>query len=319
MFKYFSIRFLILLVAFVVIVSVCFITFEYSNNKIWFRGFTNWELFEMSWESYKVFAKGVITSNDWGEFDAVNSVWQKGLIEIPTTFKIITYTFIAFISLGTFLGIFTAYYEGTWIDKVVSYIAILFGSIPEYVTIGILVFIFGVTLGWLPTFYDPNPDNVLNLFAVIALPVAALSMVPILKIMRLLRSELVEQMNSEYILLVRCKGFKRLYIMLRHALRNSISPVLTEIPYIFGLVISLSFVIEIAYNIRGVGYLFYNSVIKVGEISYILVNIPISVLIAAYYVLSVMVVAYLCNVLMVIIDPSIILNSKKTKSFHQVD
>lgn len=312
MFKYFSVRLFIMIVSFIVITSVCYIAFEFANLKIWSRGLTDLELLEIAFENYKVFAEQVFKHNDWGRYDVANSVWEKAMEEIPTTVKIINITFFTFVFIGISLGIITAYYQGTWIDKVITYVAVFFGSIPEYITIGLLVLLFGTTLGWLPTFYDPNPDDPWNLFLVVSMPVLALSMVPILKIMRLLRSELIEEMNSDYAYLVRCKGFRRFYTLWKHALRNSIAPVLTEIPYIFSMVISLSFVIEISYNIRGAAWLLYTSVIKQDEIPYILVNIPISVLICAYYILSVLVVAFLCNVAMALIDPSIVLKGKKS-------
>lgn len=317
--KYFTIRFFIMLITFFVVVSLCYIVFEYANNKIWFRGISDIEMFKMAFESYLDFSKGVITSNDWGPYGVNETVWGRAMKEIPTTFKLMTYTLLAFITIGMSLGIIAAYFQGTWIDKVISYVAVTLGSVPEYVSIGIIVIIFGYMLGWVPTFYVPNEDNLVDVFFSMFLPVIALSLVPISKIMRLLRSELIEEMQSEYALLVKCKGFSKWNILIKHALRNSIAPVLSEIPYVFGMVISLSFVIEIAYNIRGAAYLMYNSVIKVGDMRYIQISVPIAVLISAYYILSVLIVTMICNIIMVSVDPTILLSSKKTTSFHSVD
>lgn len=312
MIKYIIKRIILFVFTFFVTLSFVYIIFEMANMETWLRGNSHKEHLQLAWDSYVPYLKNVLSDNDWGSDIYGNTVFQNVVEEIPTTFKINFYAFMFYVPVGLFLGIFTAYYGGTWIDKVTSFFTVIFGSIPEYVLIGILMIVFAYSLGWFPFKYDPNPDDPWSFLLNIALPIIALSVVPILKIMMILRAELLEILNSNYILLVRSKGFNRMQMIWRHALKNSILPVLTEIPTIFTAVLSISFVIEIAYNINGAASLLFNSILSQNiDVSYISISTPTATLIVGFYILLVMVVAFISDISLSIFDPRINLGSKK--------
>jgi peptide/nickel transport system permease protein len=311
MIKYFGYRIVLMVIFYFVVVSAAYFIFQFAQMDTWFFGMSKTEMLKIAWDEYLVFAENIIKDNYWGEYSTTQNVWDFTMTRIPITFKLNAYAFILYITAGLGLGITAAYFQGKWIDRVISYSSIIFASVPEYVSIGIFVVIFGLILGWAPTFFDPSPETFQEQFFGIALPVITISFIPILKIIRIVRAELIEQMNSDYVQFVLCKGFSRFYALRKHALRNSLAPFLTNLPIIFGMVISISFVIEIAFDIPGAAALLYNSVIRVGEIPYIFINLPCATLVAAFYIMLVMLVAMASNILMVALDPSIVLNRKK--------
>lgn len=158
-------------------------------------------------------------------------------------------------SIGTVLGIIAAVKQNTWIDTFTSTLAIGGRSVPNFVFAVLLQFIFAVSLGWLPIAFWRDG------FLSSILPTIALAISPMAEAARFIRTEMIEVLNSDYIELAKAKGFSRIYIIGKHALRNAIIPLLTILGPVTAGLMTGSLVIENIFSIPGIGEQFTKSIL----------------------------------------------------------
>ncbi|MBA5729591.1 ABC transporter permease [Aerococcaceae bacterium INB8] len=158
-------------------------------------------------------------------------------------------------TVGTILGIIAAVKQNTWIDTLTSTIAIGGRSVPNFVFAVLLQFIFAVDLEWLPIAFWRDG------FLSSILPTIALAISPTAEAARFIRTEMIEVLNSDYIELAKAKGFSRIYIISKHALRNAIIPLLTILGPVTASLMTGSLVIENIFSIPGIGEQFTKSIL----------------------------------------------------------
>ena len=158
-------------------------------------------------------------------------------------------------SVGTILGIIAAVKQNTWIDTVTSVVAIGGRSVPNFVFAVLLQFLFAVVLGWLPIAFWRDG------FLSSILPTIALAISPMAEAARFIRTEMIEVLNSDYLELAKAKGFSRPYIIVKHALRNAIIPLLTILGPVTAGLMTGSLVIENIFSIPGIGEQFTKSIL----------------------------------------------------------
>ncbi|WP_238915592.1 ABC transporter permease [Clostridium sp. YIM B02555] len=196
------------------------------------------------------------------------------------------------IIVGLLLGVVAAVCHSTILDPIISFISMLGASIPSYVFGLLLMYFIAYKLKAFPVLYSSTES-----FTSIILPSIALSMFPIASIARFSRNEMVEVMNAEYITLAESKGIEKWEVILKHALRNAMIPILTVIaPMIVGLMLG-STVIESIFSIPGIGNLFVMA-IQVNDYN---VVISIAFIYSALYIVIMLIVDLLYGV----IDPRI--------------
>ena len=314
MIKYVLKRSAMMMITFFIIMSLVYIVATVANLDTWYRGYSKIEFIKMAIENYFPYLKGIFTRFDFGMYYANVSTLERVMEEIPTTFKINLYAFIFYTVLGIVFGFISAYFHKSLLDKIISYITLVLGSVPGYVTMLFLMLYFGYKLGWFPGRFDPDPEGPYTFFQSITLPILALSAVPISRFTRILRGELIETMGSEFLLLARAKGLNKKQVMFRHALKNSLIPMITEIPMTFSLVLSMSFIIEITYNIRGAAFLLYESFITPSlDGNYLSIDVETSFVICGFYVGMVMILTLISDLSYALIDPRMRMGQKKTK------
>jgi len=193
---------------------------------------------------------------------------------------------------GLILGILSALKHNTWVDNLCSAISVLGVSIPSYVCALLLAYFIAFKLGLMPVLYD-SAMPVVSLI----LPALALSVSPTANIARFTRSEMIDVLNSDYILLVQSKGVKNYKMIIRHALRNTLIPVITVMGPILVNLLTGSSVIEKIFGIPGIGKLMITAI---QENDY-------NVTIACAFVYSVMyiVTMLIVDILYGVIDPRI--------------
>lgn len=154
------------------------------------------------------------------------------------------------VPVGIVLGIVSALKKNTWIDTLTSVFAVLGVSIPNFLFAMLFILLFSKTLNWLPSIFMLQKPFVSSI-----MPTIALSLFSIAQIARFTRSEMVDVLGSEYMLLAQSKGLSRPILIFRHALRNTLIPVITVMaPLIVG-VMTGSLVIEKMFSIPGIGQL----------------------------------------------------------------
>jgi len=157
-----------------------------------------------------------------------------------------------FVSL--ILGVTASCNRGTWIDSLVKFIAILGQALPSFWLAIVAIQIFAVSFKWLPTSGTGGPDHFI-------LPVLTMSffMLPIMT--RLIRSSMLEVLDSEYVKLARIKGLSERMVIWKHALRNAIIPLLTAAGITFATIVTGAVIIETVFAWPGIGRLIAEAVV----------------------------------------------------------
>ena len=156
---------------------------------------------------------------------------------------------------GLILGILAALNHNTWIDNLCSVISVIGVSVPSYVCALLLCYFIAYKLNWLPILYNTEQP-----FISLILPAIALSVSPTANIARFTRSEMIDVLNSDYILLVQSKGVKNWKMIIKHVMRNAFIPVITVMGPILVNLLTGSSVIEKIFGIPGIGKLMITAI-----------------------------------------------------------
>ena len=174
---------------------------------------------------------------------------------LPNTMTLGLSAIILGLLVSLILGVIAACKFGTWMDTGVKLLAILGQALPSFWLAIVAIAIFAGWLGWLP------PDGIGGIDHYV-LPVLTLSffMLPIMT--RLIRSSMLEVLDSEYIKLARIKGLSETFVVWKHALRNAIIPFLSAAGITFGTIVTGAVVIETVFSWPGIGRLMAEAVIQ---------------------------------------------------------
>jgi len=171
--------------------------------------------------------------------------------------------------LGVGLGIASARRPFTWLDNVVSIVALAGFSIPVFWLGQLLIVLFAGTLGWFPatgmvSLRGPSvgPAHWVDLLAHLVLPAVALSTGYLAITTRLTRASMMEALTQDYIRTARGKGLGERLVLLRHAFPNALLSILTLIGYNVGFILSGSVLVETVFGWPGLGRLLYDSLFK---------------------------------------------------------
>jgi len=164
---------------------------------------------------------------------------------------------VAFTS-GLLFGILAAVRQNTWLDYVVTFISTLGLTVPNFVIALWLLLVFSIGLGWLPTGGWPTGGDLD--WRTIIMPVIALSLAPSSLVARYTRSSLVDVIHAEYIRTARSKGLAEQVVVMGHALKNALIPLITILgPQIPNLITGTIFV-EVIFRVPGLGKFFVSSI-----------------------------------------------------------
>lgn len=221
----------------------------------------------------------------------------------PVSAKLGVIGFCFALVVGILLGIVAALKRNSWPDYLCTVIAIIGVSVPSFILSTLLIEIFAIKLQLVPT---SGWGKVQNIF----LPAIAISMMPIAHIARMMRSSMIEVLGKDYIRTAKAKGLSGVKIIWRHALRNSLIPVITVVGTTFANIVVGSFVIENIFRIPGLGKYFVQSITN-RDYSVILgTTIFFSVILISVYIIV--------DILYVLVDPRIQLASpNKSKLFKK--
>jgi peptide/nickel transport system permease protein len=223
---------------------------------------------------------------------------------IPATLELGVVALIISMLVGVPAGVYTALNPRGLLTQTILMTTLVGVSIPTFVIGIMLIFIFGVQLGWLPTFGRGGTVQVgvweSSLFTIdgwraLLLPAITLGVYQLTLTMRLVRAEMMEVMRSDYIQFAMARGVPMRSLHYKHALANTLVPVITIIGLQFGGVIAFSIVTESVFQWPGMGLLFLESIR--------FVDIPVMgvylVVIAFFFVL----VNLIVDLLYIAIDP----------------
>ncbi len=206
-------------------------------------------------EQYWVFLKN-LTHGDLGESIRTRQDVTGIIIKrLPNTVSLGLSSIILGLLVSTIMGVTSACKFGTWLDSGVKLLAILGQALPSFWLAIVAIAVFAVWLGWLPTSGMGTPAHYV-------LPVLTLSFFSLPIFTRLIRSSMLEVLDSEYIKLARIKGLAEKWVVWKHALRNAIIPLLTAAGISFGTIVTGAVIIETVFAWPGIGRLLAEAVIS---------------------------------------------------------
>ena len=172
---------------------------------------------------------------------------------LPSTASLGMVAFCIAIGVGVLLGTIAAFSRQRWVSSTVAFIATLGVSIPSFLMALLMMLLFGVVLRWLPVVG-------LSSWRHYIMPGIALAAAPVAMIARLTRSSLTQVMKQDYMVMARSKGTTRLKVIVRHALKNALIPVVAYAGPLLATLLTGSFVIETLFSVPGIGAEFVTSV-----------------------------------------------------------
>jgi len=176
----------------------------------------------------------------------------------PTSMQLGLLAIVIAIGVGLPSGILSAINQNTWVDYTVTFTSTLGLTVPNFVIALWLLLLFSVGLGWLPTGGWPSasdPD-----FRTLIMPAITLALGPTALVARYTRASLVEVLNAEYICTARAKGLREPMVIMRHAMKNGLIPLITVLmPQIPNLITGTIFV-ELIFRVNGLGKFFVSSI-----------------------------------------------------------
>ena len=220
----------------------------------------------------------------------------------PTSMQLGSLAILLAASVGLTSGIVAAANQNTWVDYVVTFVSTLGITVPNFVIAVWLLLVFGVGLGWLPTGGWPGGGD--NDFKTLILPVVTLALGPSALVARYTRSSLVEVLHAEFIRTARAKGLREHAVVLGHALKNALIPLITVLlPQIPNLITGTIFV-EVIFRVPGLGKFFVSSIYLRDYPMIMATMLLVATLWSVTYLLS--------DILYTVVDPRVRLFGKAT-------
>ncbi|TAH51205.1 MAG: ABC transporter permease [Chloroflexota bacterium] len=226
------------------------------------------------YEQYLIFIANALRGDLGTSVLRQEPVTREILRRFPATIELAFGAMIVATFLGIPLGILSAVKRNSWFDASSMVVALTGVSMPIFWLGLMLIFLFAVTLHWLPSGarldanaqYEPITNLVLldsllqanlALFAQglrhLILPAVALATIPMAIIARMTRSSMLEVLNQDYVRTARAKGLKERSVILRHALRNALLPVITVVGLQVGILLSGAILTETVFSWPGIG------------------------------------------------------------------
>ena len=248
------------------------------------------------WERFGNYMKGLLSGNVIS-YTTEENIFGELFLRIPVTFKVGIQAFVIAMIIGVSLGILSAIKQYSFLDTTVTIFAITFASVPSFFVAMMLVLLFAVNLGWLPTF--GLEDGWLSYI----MPVTTMVLGTIPMLSRLTRSSMLDAMNQDFIRTARAKGCSEKRVIWKHALKNAAMPIITLLITGLAGTVGGSVIVEQIFTIPGVGTYMLSGVNDK--------NVPVVMTCALVLSFVFMLAMVLLDVAYAIVDPKIRARYKK--------
>ena len=207
----------------------------------------------------KELARGNLGDSIFLQRPVTQALWERAE---PTTLLALMAVAIAAV-IGIPAGIVGAVFRGKWIDQVFTSLAMLGASIPSFWLGLVLMQVFAVALGWFPVsgYGDPGAP-LLERLRHLVLPAAVLGLLNSALIIRFTRASMLDVLNEDYVRTAHAKGLGEGPVVLKHALRNALVPIVTVLGLTVALMIGGAVVTETVFGLPGVGNLVVSAVLR---------------------------------------------------------
>ncbi|HTQ83882.1 MAG TPA: ABC transporter permease, partial [Pseudolabrys sp.] len=224
----------------------------------------------------------------------------------PATMELSFVSALFSLVFGIPMGVYTALHRNSWLSGFLLTVSLAGISLPTFLIGILLIFLFAVTLGWLPSFGRGDTVAIgfwttglltISGLKALVLPSVTLGLFQMALIMRLVRSEMIEVLRADYIKFARARGLPDRIVNFHHALKNTLVPVMTIAGLQLGSIIAFAIITETVFQWPGMGLLFLRAVQNA--------DIPIM---SAYLLLVAfifVVINLVVDLLYVVVDPRI--------------
>jgi len=214
-----------------------------------------------AYEQYLSWLGGVV-QGDFGE-----SLWERRSVtemiseRFPVTFELAMLSILFAVALGVLIGVGSAIRRGSVTDNALRASSLVGLSVPNFVLALLMIVALSIWFNWVPPlgYKRPSEDLAANLQQM-AMPAFALGIGVAAAIARMTRSSMLEVLGADYIRTVRAKGASERLINFKHALRNSMVPIITLIGLQFGALLGGTVILETIFNLPGIGSMVFRAV-----------------------------------------------------------
>jgi peptide/nickel transport system permease protein len=191
---------------------------------------------------------------------------------LPATIELVAVSAVIALLVGVPMGVYTGLKRNAWLSRVFLTVSLVGISLPTFVIGILMILVFGVWLGWLPTFGRGGVTDLwgweTSLLTVkgwshIIMPAITLALFQLTLIMRLVRSEMLEVLRTDYIKFARARGLSNRAVNFGHALKNTLVPVITITGLQLGSIIAFALITEQVFQWPGMGLLFIQAINEV--------------------------------------------------------
>jgi peptide/nickel transport system permease protein len=217
-------------------------------------------------------------------------VSEELLWRMPTTLSLVTLALLLSIAIGIPAGLVSAAFRNSWVDHAARLLTLVSLSLPSFWLGLMLIILFSLWLNVLPIVgYEPITQGFWKAIPFLVLPSLSLGAYLAALLTRLTRSSMLEVLNQDYVRTARAKGLRDRVVLMRHALRNALIPIVTVIGINVGILLGGSAVVETVFVLPGVGQLvvrsLYNRDLPVIQglilyvaVVYVVINLVVDVL-----------------------------------------
>jgi peptide/nickel transport system permease protein len=208
------------------------------------------------------FAEGQVRILSWQfRSPVMDVIWQR----MPQTLWVVGMAYLVGVLIAIPIGIISAVRQYSIFDQIGTLVSMIGFSVPTFFTGVLLIVIFSVNLGWLPSIYDTQLvvndwESFWQQVKQMIMPVTVLALFNASQISRYMRASMLDNLTQDYVRTARAKGVRENSVVLRHVLRNSLIPVVTVIalgvPTIFGGAI----ITEQVFKVNGIGQLLISAI-----------------------------------------------------------
>jgi ABC-type dipeptide/oligopeptide/nickel transport system permease component len=200
------------------------------------------------WRQYADYVTGILHGDFGNSYRSRQPVFEEIIARLPNTLRLTFASLLVAVTIGITAGVLSAVYKGRWIDRVSMIVAIFGISIPGFWLGLMIMLLFGVRLEWLPV-------SGATTWRHLVMPAFTLGLLSSAVIARLTRASMLDALNQDYVRTARAKGLGSSRVVIRHALRNAMIPVVTIVGLQIGGLLSGAFIIESVFAYPGIGQL----------------------------------------------------------------
>lgn len=202
---------------------------------------------------YLAFIGKVLTCDLGQSLSSGRTVISEVLLVLPSTIELTVAAVAIGLALGLPLGVAAALARNGWVDYVARVVSLVGLSFPAFVSGILMLIVFAIQLGWFPVL--GNTGGIAERLRGLALPALNLGIIMAAYVMRVTRAAMLGVLTEDYIRTARAKGIGPAQLVVTHALRNSLIPIITVVGLYFGTLIGNSVLTEIIFNRPGLGKL----------------------------------------------------------------